>query len=132
MVKFTHLHVHTQYSILDGMSTIPDLVKRCLQTGMNSLAITDHGNMFGIKEFFDYVDKHNGAVKSEIKDIEKELETETDAAKQTELQAKLAEVKQKTFKPIFGCEVYVAKVTKTNPTGDRTNCEGKETVMATT
>lgn len=126
MVKFTHLHVHTQYSILDGMSTIPDLVKRCLQTGMNSMAITDHGNMFGIKEFFDYVDKHNGSVKSEIKDIEKELEAETDAEKQAALQAKISEVKQKIFKPIFGCEVYVAKITKTNPTGDHTNCVGKE------
>ena len=74
MAKFTHLHVHTYYSILDGMSTISGLVKRCLETGMNSMAITDHGNMFGIKEFFDFVDKHNKSVKGEIKDLEKELE----------------------------------------------------------
>lgn len=126
MTKFTHLHVHTYYSILDGMSTISGLVKRCLATGMNSMAITDHGNMFGIKEFFDYVDKHNKSVKGEIKDLEKELETLEDAGKKEECRAKIAAAKQRVFKPIFGCEAYVAKETKTNPTGSRKICTGKE------
>ena len=55
---FTHLHVHTQYSILDGMSAIPDLVEKCLRNGMNALAITDHGTMYGIKEFCKFAKKH--------------------------------------------------------------------------
>ncbi|MBO6051957.1 MAG: DNA polymerase III subunit alpha [Bacteroidales bacterium] len=159
MAKFTHLHVHTYYSILDGMSTIPGLVKRCLETGMNSMAITDHGNMFGIKEFFDFVDKHNKSVKGEVKELEKELEelqkqsvpeVKGEAAegveganepadaetaqtpsqeilqKMEECRAKLEAAKQRVFKPIFGCEAYVAKETKTNPTGSRTVCTGKE------
>ena len=132
MAKFTHLHVHTYYSILDGMSTISGLVKRCLETGMNSMAVTDHGNMFGIKEFFDFVDKHNKSVKGDIKELEKDLETlqkqldsesivETERApsqervpsqeiqqKIAECRAKLEAAKQRVFKPIFGCEAYVA------------------------
>jgi DNA polymerase-3 subunit alpha len=96
---FTHLHVHTHYSILDGMSSIPDLVEKCLRTGMDALAITDHGTMYGIKEFFDYVDKKN---------------------------SKLRESGGKLFKPIFGCEVYVARQTPTNPTGSRLVKEHKE------
>ena len=60
MSKFTHLHVHTQYSILDGMSAIPALVDKCLANGMNAMAITDHGVMYGIKEFSDVVAKKNG------------------------------------------------------------------------
>ena len=126
MTKFTHLHVHTYYSILDGMSTISGLVKRCLETGMNSMAVTDHGNMFGIKEFFDFVDKHNKSVKGEIKELEKELEGLTEADKQEECRAKIATAQWRVFKPIFGCEAYVAKVTKTNPEGIRTICTGKE------
>lgn len=49
--KFTHLHVHTQYSILDGAAPISNLVKKAKEDGMEALAITDHGNMFGVKEF---------------------------------------------------------------------------------
>ncbi|NLK55685.1 MAG: PHP domain-containing protein, partial [Bacteroidales bacterium] len=51
MALFTHLHVHTQYSILDGASNIPKLIDRVKQLGMEAIAITDHGNMFGVKEF---------------------------------------------------------------------------------
>src|SRR5262245_54541364 len=50
--RFTHLHVHTHYSLLDGANTIPQLVRRCRELGMDSLAITDHGCMFGVIEFF--------------------------------------------------------------------------------
>lgn len=53
MSSFTHLHVHTQYSILDGASGIKALMKRSKELGMDALAITDHGNMFGVKEFHD-------------------------------------------------------------------------------
>src|SRR5579862_5468655 len=49
---FVHLHVHTHYSLLDGACKIPDLVKRAKSLGMDSLAITDHGCMFGVIEFF--------------------------------------------------------------------------------
>lgn len=60
---FTHLHTHTQYSILDGAASIKRLLERAGQYGMTSLAITDHGNMFGVKEF------HNAAEKAGIKPI---------------------------------------------------------------
>lgn len=126
MSTFTHLHVHTQYSLLDGMSKIPDLVDKCLRVGMNALAITDHGNMYGIKEFFDYVDKKNGAVKGAIGDLEKELETLTEEDAIAECKARIETEKQKIFKPIFGCEAYVARVTQTNPTGSRFVQEHKE------
>ena len=63
MALFSHLHVHTQYSILDGASSIPALVDRAKSLGMDALAITDHGNMFGVKEF------HNYAVSKGIKPV---------------------------------------------------------------
>ena len=53
MSQVVHLHVHTQYSILDGASAIKPLLKRANALGMTALAITDHGNMFGVKEFHD-------------------------------------------------------------------------------
>jgi len=62
-VEFCHLHVHTQYSILDGAASIPDLLKKAVTDGMRAVAITDHGNMFGVKEF------HNEATKRGIKPI---------------------------------------------------------------
>ena len=49
---FTHLHVHTEYSLLDGMCRIPQLVSRARELGMDSLAITDHGAMYGVIEFY--------------------------------------------------------------------------------
>lgn len=63
MPDFTHLHVHTQYSILDGASAITELFRQAREYGMQAIAITDHGNMFGVKEFF------NKAKKAEIKPI---------------------------------------------------------------
>ena len=126
MAAFTHLHVHTQYSLLDGLCKIPDLINRCLETGMNSLAVTDHGNMFGIKEFYDCVDAQNSETKKEIKELEAKLAEESDAAKQDELHQQIEAAKQKIFTPIFGCEAYVARVTPTNPTGTRFVREHKE------
>ena len=95
MQDFVHLHVHTYYSILDGQSSIPKLVDKAVANGMKGMAITDHGDMFGIKEFFDYCNKVNGKRKEEGKE---------------------------PFKPIFGCEMYVAhhrKENKVKENGDR-------------
>lgn len=63
MTAFAHLHVHTQYSILDGASNITTLIEKVKSLGMEAIAITDHGNMFGVKEF------HNAASKKGIKPI---------------------------------------------------------------
>ena len=52
MSDFTHLHVHTEYSLLDGLSRTPDLLRRCRETGMDSLAITDHGVLYGVVDFY--------------------------------------------------------------------------------
>ncbi len=80
MEDFIHLHVHTQYSILDGQAAIPKLVDKAIKNGMRGMAVTDHGNMFGIKELFNYCNKVNKGKSDEEK-----------------------------FKPIFGCEVYCAR-----------------------
>ncbi len=82
MEDFIHLHVHTYYSILDGQSSIKRLVDKAVDNGMRGMAITDHGDMFGIKEFHDYVGGVNKGRKKEG------LEP---------------------FKPIFGCEMYVSR-----------------------
>ena len=50
--KFTHLHLHTEYSLLDGACRIKELVKRAKELNMDSLAITDHGSMYGVVEFY--------------------------------------------------------------------------------
>ena len=71
MPYFTHLHVHSHYSILDGMSKIPDLIKKCKANGMYAMALTDHGNMFGIKDLVDTVAKQNGKLKEKIEESEK-------------------------------------------------------------
>ena len=73
MQPFIHLHVHTQFSVLDGQASVPALVDKAIADGMKGLAITDHGNMFGIKEFFNYVKKKNGKIKDEIKEAEKAI-----------------------------------------------------------
>lgn len=79
-MSFTHLHVHSQYSLLDGKASIPELVDKAIATGMRGIALTDHGNMFGIKEFWNYVEKKNSGKEESQK-----------------------------FKPILGCEMYVAR-----------------------
>ena len=67
MQDFVHLHVHSQYSILDGQASIQRLVDKAIGDGMRGIAITDHGNMFGIKEFWNYVKKKNGARRDKVK-----------------------------------------------------------------
>ena len=78
-MPFVHLHVHTQYSILDGFSDMGKLFKRAAELGMPAIAITDHGNMYGVKEFFKMAGKH--------KDADGNYKV----------------------KPIVGCEVYVTR-----------------------
>jgi DNA polymerase-3 subunit alpha len=80
---FVHLHVHSHYSLLDGMSTISGLVDKAIGNGMKAVALTDHGNMFGAKEFYDYVDKKNKGKEAHEK-----------------------------FKPILGVEAYCARRTR--------------------
>ena len=60
---FTHLHLHSQYSLLDGAITFPRLLKRCTELGMDCVAVTDHGNLFGLIEFY------TKALAAEIKPI---------------------------------------------------------------
>ena len=89
---FIHLHVHTHYSILDGAARIPQLVEKAVNDGMRGMAITDHGNMFGVKELFNYCKKMNKNRKAESKE---------------------------PFMPIFGCEVYVANSVKESQDKDK-------------
>ena len=72
MQDFVHLHVHTEYSLLDGQSKIPQLVDKAIADGMRGIAITDHGDMFGIKEFYNYVNKKNSKANNEIKALKKQ------------------------------------------------------------
>ena len=82
MVNFTHLHVHSHYSVLDGMSKVPDLINKAMKTGMYALALTDHGNKYGIKDFMDTAKSVNGKTKDKIKEQEKILAKE-DATEET-------------------------------------------------
>src|SRR6202022_177192 len=58
MADFAHLHLHPLYSLLDGAIRLPDLMKSCAETGMKSVAVTDHGNMFGVVNFYQEAKKH--------------------------------------------------------------------------
>ena len=119
MQDFVHLHVHTQYSLLDGQASVSRLVDKAMKDGMKGIAVTDHGNMFGIKEFTNYVNKKNSGPKGEIKDLKKriagiesgEIECEDKEAEIAGCRAKMAEAESKLFKPIVGCEMYVARRT---------------------
>ena len=59
MNKFSHLHLHTEYSILDGMAKIPKLIAKAYEDGQRAIAITDHGNMYGVFEFMNEISKFN-------------------------------------------------------------------------
>ena len=140
MSNYVHLHVHTEYSILDGQASIPKLVDKAIRDGMTGMAVTDHGNMMAIKEFFNYTQKVCGKAKGMLKDAEAKLAAlqdgtyipaasndgkNADDGKSTEeLMAETRAVIEKqrkiaNFKPIFGCEMYVAR------RGDKTLKEGK-------
>ena len=117
MEPFIHLHVHTQYSLLDGQASIDALIDKAHKDGMRAIAVTDHGVMFGIKEFFNKVNKRNSKPQGMIKESEKALKpllaksdpTAEELQQIEELQAKIAEAKAAIFKPIIGCECYCAR-----------------------
>ncbi|MCF0160491.1 MAG: DNA polymerase III subunit alpha, partial [Bacteroidaceae bacterium] len=111
MQDFIHLHVHTQFSLLDGQASISNLVDKAMKDGMRGMAVTDHGNMMGIKEFFDVANKKNGPVNDEIKALKKRLNGVTDEQERLGIQLQIEEAKKKLFVPIFGCEVYCARRT---------------------
>ena len=120
MRPFVHLHVHSQYSLLDGQASITKLVDKAIDDGMPGIALTDHGNMFGVKEFFNYVKKKNGARKDKIKSLQgliERLENGTASAEEmgedssvalAKARADLDKTPKQDFKGIIGCEVYVA------------------------
>lgn len=112
MPNFTHLHVHSHYSMLDGMSKVPDLIAKCKKNGMFAMALTDHGNMFGIKDLVDTVHKVNGKVKDKIKEQEAILKNDgaTPEEKQ-EAEYQIEKLKAEIFKPIIGTEAYCARRT---------------------
>ena len=130
MQDFVHLHVHTQYSVLDGQAAVPKLVDKAIKDGMRGMAITDHGNMMGIKDFFNYAGKVTGKAKGIVKDTEAKLQALRDGTYESkpgkdgtnpdegktadELIAECEATLRKqrpvaNFKPIFGCEMYVAR-----------------------
>ncbi len=122
MQPFVHLHVHSQYSVLDGQASVKALVDKAIANGMRGIALTDHGNMFGIKELTDYVNKKNKDVDGEIKNLKKTIEElkSADAVDQEALskaETALKEAESKIFTPIIGCEMYVAD----NDMTDRSN-----------
>ncbi|MDR1878533.1 MAG: DNA polymerase III subunit alpha, partial [Bacteroidales bacterium] len=112
MSQFTHLHVHSHYSILDGMSTISGLIDKAVRTGMSAIALTDHGNMYGIKEFFDYGEKINAKVHTKIAQLKQQLNEQLSEAEQISLADQIRQAEASIFKTILGCEVYVARRTR--------------------
>lgn len=102
MQDFIHLHVHTYYSILDGQSSVSKLVDKAIANGMKGMAITDHGDMFGIKELFNYCNKVNGKLRDEGKP---------------------------EFKPIFGCEMYVARRKKSDRSDPKVDKSGYHLIV---
>ncbi len=125
MSKFVHLHVHSQYSLLDGQAAISAIVDKAIADGMPGVAITDHGVMYGIKEFINYVNKKNKPLLGEIKDATKRLKELSEGAVPADgesaeaIEAKIAELKGKVFTPIIGCEMYVAEGSMTDRSDKR-------------
>jgi len=113
MHPFIHLHVHSQYSLLDGQASIQRLVDKAMNDGMRAIALTDHGAMYGIKEFLNYCNKKNGPRKTEIANLKKEIDALTQGedadGRKEALQQQLQAAEQKLFKPIVGCECYLAR-----------------------
>lgn len=113
--QFVHLHVHSHFSMLDGMSKIEDLVDKCMANNMPAIALTDHGNMYGVKVLADYCDKVNNKLKGKLGDLQKDLKKAGDnAEKAAEIQSQIDDVMAKIekfvpIKPIFGIEAYCAR-----------------------
>ena len=121
MQDYVHLHVHTQYSLLDGQSKIPNIVNKAIADGMRGMAITDHGNMMGVKELADFVGGLKGKAKKKLAELEGELEGASPERKK-EIEGEMGKQRRTlAFKPIFGCEMYVAhnkKEDKVKENGD--------------
>ncbi len=112
MTPFIHLHVHSQYSLLDGQASVAGIVDKAMADGMPGVALTDHGTMYGVKEFTNYIKKKNGKTKDAIKEARKEAEEAAkngDEAAAAEATARAEALERKIFKPIIGCEMYVAE-----------------------
>ena len=116
MQSFVHLHVHSQYSLLDGQASIARLVDKAMKDGMKALALTDHGVMYGVKDFVNYISKKNAPVKAKIRKIENELRVLQSKSSDQDIDALELELKNKLeleqknlFKPIIGCECYLAR-----------------------
>ena len=108
-MNYTHLHVHSHYSLLDGLSKVEEIVDKCIATGMNAVALTDHGNMYGIKDLLDYCKKLN--------------ETREEAAK-------ASGEPFVPFKPIVGTEAYCARRGRLSKSEDKAiNPEGRTYVI---
>ena len=102
-MSFTHLHVHSHYSLLDGLSKVDEIVDKCISSGMNAVALTDHGNMYGIKDLLDYCKKINKARKEDG---------------------------MEPFKPIVGTEAYCARRGRLSRKEDKAvNAEGRTYVI---
>ncbi len=93
-LNFTHLHNHTQFSVLQSTSDVKDLVKKAITYNMPAVALTDHGNMYGAFLFWQAIDKHNKSVKDANAEISK-------GEKEGDLQNEL--------KCIIGCELFICK-----------------------
>ena len=92
------------------MSTIPGLIEKSMALGMPAVALTDHGNMFGIKEFYNYANGKNRPINDEINTLQKQLvKNEISDEEKEAIQTQIAALEKKRFKPILGCEAYVAK-----------------------
>ena len=110
--QFVHLHVHSHFSKLDGLSSLGGLIKKAVADGMPALALTDHGNMFGAKEFSNAIAKHNKGVKGAVADAQKALDEAEQGGDEEAIAAAreaLETAKARRLKPILGCEMYVAQ-----------------------
>ena len=137
MIPFVHLHVHSYYSILDGQASISRLVDKAIADGMRGMALTDHGSMMGVKDFYNYVQKKKGGASKDFKKAEAQLQELQAKAAEAGIEASavqledgktLAEAIAETekamekakrvmdFKPIIGCEMYCARRTKFDKT----------------
>ena len=114
-MNFTHLHVHSHYSLLDGLSKVEEIVDKCLATGMNAVALTDHGNMYGIKDLLDYCKKVNKSRKAKVESQRKETGEDIPFV---------------PFKPIVGTEAYCARRGRHSQTDEKAiNGEGKTYII---
>lgn len=137
MIPFVHLHVHSYYSILDGQASISRLVDKAIADGMRGMALTDHGSMMGVKDFYNYVQKKKGGASKDFKKAEAQLQELQAKAAEAGIEASavqledgktlaeaIAEIEKAMekakrvmdFKPIIGCEMYCARRTKFDKT----------------